>query len=308
MNTGGAFVANLPELDVAQLQSWVGRSEETHDLIAARRAAQMAGSIGLSPPPASGNALPLPWHWVFFTPVPQPGATGADGHPARGGFLPPVPLPRRMWAGGRIVQHQPLRIDAPARRVSTVAKVEAKTGRAGALLFVTVEHALFSASGDLALEERQDIVYREPATANTTERPAATDRDLPTTAAQWEEAIIPDAVLLFRYSALTFNGHRIHYDQPYATGEEGYPGLVVHGPLIATLLLQRADDALGGVELREFSFRARRPLFADNTAYLCGAREGDMLTLWALTPKRELAMRIDARLADTPSASNKGED
>jgi 3-methylfumaryl-CoA hydratase len=257
----------------------------------------MAGSIGCSPAPVGGDALPLPWHWLFFTPVPQPGATGPDGHPTRGGFLPPVPLPRRMWAGGRVVQHQPLRIDAPARRVSTVAKVEAKSGRGGSLLFVTVEHALFSPGGDLALEERQDIVYREPAPAGAAERPAAPDRDMPTLAPQWEYAITPDAVLLFRYSALTFNAHRIHYDQTYARGEEGYPGLVVHGPLIASLLLQRANEALGDIAISEFSFRARRPLFADNTAYLCGAREGDTLTLWALTPERELAMRLDARLA-----------
>jgi 3-methylfumaryl-CoA hydratase len=288
-----------PGLD--HLQSWVGSSEEANDVIDPRRVAQMAATLGCAQELASGDSLPMPWHWLFFTPIPQAQGTGRDGHPSRGGFLPPVPLPRRMWAGSSVVQHRPLQIGQPARRISTVASVEAKQGRDGGLLFVTVDHALYTGDSELAVEEQQHIVYREPAPAAAAVGRAAADRDMPELAAQWESPLTPDPILLFRYSALTFNAHRIHYDLDYAMAQEGYPGLVVHGPLIASLLLQLAHDQLGGIVLREFSFRARRPLFANATACLCGARDGDMLTLWALTPERELAMRLDAIIASDGS-------
>lgn len=286
----------MTELDLGHLRSWVGRSESAHDLIAARRVAQMAGSCGFAQVPAAGDSLPMPWHWLLFTPVPQADTTGPDGHAARGGFLPPVPLPRRMWAGSDITCHGPLRIGATVRRESRVGSVEAKRGKAGDLVFVTVEHTLYGEDDQRAVDEKQHIVYREPASVAASQTPAAVDRDMPAMAHQWEATVVPDAVMLFRYSALTLNSHRIHYDRSYAINEEGYPGLVVHGPLIASLLLKLAYDKLGYVDVAEFSFRARRPLFDGSPFLLRGAREGDQLTLWALTPEKELAMRLTARL------------
>jgi 3-methylfumaryl-CoA hydratase len=286
----------MTELDLGYLRSWVGRSESAEDIVDARRVAQMAGSLGLSQAPAVGDSLPMPWHWLFFTPITHATTTGSDGHPARGGFLPPVPLPRRMWAGSEVVCHGPLRIGDRTRRESRIASVEAKRGKGGNLLFVTVEHALYAGGDDPVIEEQQSIVYREPATVVASDRPAAVDHDMPIMSPQWETTVVPDPVMLFRYSALTFNAHRIHYDREYAVNEEGYAGLVVQGPLIASLLLKFAYDNLGLIDVREFSFRARRPLFDSSPMVLCGAREDDLVTLWALTPERELAMRLTARL------------
>lgn len=285
-------------LDLEHLRSWIGHSDCVDDIIDARRVAQMAGSLGFSPTPALGDPLPMPWHWLFFTPIGYVETTGSDGHPVRGGFLPPVPLPRRMWASSKVLCHGPLRIGDPARRESKVQNVEEKRTRGESLLFVTVEHSLFTSSGDLLIEEQQHLVYREPPPAAASVKPDSVDPDMPDTLPQWETTVAADPVMLFRYSALTFNAHRIHYDRNYAVNEEGYPGLVVHGPLIASLLLKLAYDNLGFVSLRELSFRARRPVFDRSPMLLRGAREGDLLTLWALTPEGRLAMFLNARLFD----------
>jgi 3-methylfumaryl-CoA hydratase len=256
----------------------------------------MAGALGLDRAPGPADALPMPWHWLFFTPIPHALVTGEDGHPARGGFLPPVPLPRRMWAGSRVTCHQPLRVGELAQRTSRIKSVVTKSGRSGQLVFVTVEHQINSETQELLIVESQDLVYREPASTVATASSPQESYQSPITA-QWSESVSPNPVLLFRYSALTFNGHRIHYDRDYAIREEGYPGLVVQGPLTASLLLDMMYRQLGAVTVKAFSFRGVRPLFDTDNFRLEGAIDQDTVNVWALTPDRQLAMSLEAELA-----------
>jgi 3-methylfumaryl-CoA hydratase len=281
-------------LDRSVLQDWVGRSEVLRDSVAAAPPTALAATLdhpagGF----ASGAELPAPWHWLYFLPSARQSGLGADGHPLRGGFLPPVSLPRRMWAGSRMCFSRPLRVGAEIARTSRIADVRAKEGRSGALVFVQVEHRIEDAEG-LLLEETQDIVYRDaarPGEAAPAPQPAPAD-------ALWQHEIHPDPVLLFRFSALTFNSHRIHYDLPYATGVEHYPALVVHGPLIATLLLDALHQELPGRGLQGFSFRAVRPLFEGRPFRVCGRIEADGRTvrLWAQDADGWLAMDASAEL------------
>ena len=228
------------------------------------RSNALRAALGESAPLAAGDPLPLLHHWLYFWDVRPPEGLGGDGHPARGGFLPPVPLPRRMWAGGRLRFLQPLLLGERVTRASTIRKVETKSGRSGNLVFVTVEHQLSGAQGP-AVVEQQDIVYREPA-AGSTAAPAGAP---PSPSAPWRRDVFPDPVLLFRYSALTMNGHRIHYDRPYAMHEEAYPGLVVHGPLQATLLADLATRHLKA-PISTFEFRGMSPAFEGIMLHVCG--------------------------------------
>ena len=286
----------MTAIDLETLQQWQGRVETDQHLIDTRTVARMAGALGLDGAPGPGDALPMPWHWLFFTPVPHALETGEDGHPARGGFLPPVPLPRRMWAGSRVTCHQPLRVGELAQRSSRIDKVTAKSGRSGQLVFVTVEQQIYSEIQELLIEESQDLVYREPASIVATENRPPEPYQSPIIA-QWSESVTPDPVLLFRYSALTFNGHRIHYDRDYAVNKEGYPGLVVQGPLTASLLLNMMYRQLGAVTVKTFSFRGAKPLFDTGSFLLEGAINQQSVKLWALTPDRQLAMSLDIELA-----------
>jgi itaconyl-CoA hydratase/mesaconyl-C4 CoA hydratase len=232
---------------------WIGRSEEVHDQLSLNLVRRLAATLG-QPAPLAGEPLPPLWHWAFFQePAPSAGL-GADGHPARGSFLPPAEGRNRMWAGGRIEFLAPLRVGGEASRRSTITHIEEKAGRTGALLFVTVCHD-HRQDGRLTVREEQDIVYREPG-------PPKLKGDGRLPAADWSEVVEPTPTLLFRYSAVTFNGHRIHYDWPYATGTEGYPGLVVHGPLIATLAVAAFCRAQPQARLRRFAYRGLRPLIA----------------------------------------------
>lgn len=255
------------------LQNWVGRSETSHDHISHNLVKRLAATLN-EPTPAPGDALPLLWHWAFFQePVGEPGL-GADGHPARGGFLPPADNRNRMWAGGRLTFNQPLRVDAQVTRRSTILDVQEKHGRTGWLLFVTVQHE-YVQDGQCALVEEQDIVYREP----TPPKLSGTD---PLPQGEWQQAVQPTPTLLFRYSAVTFNGHRIHYDWPYVTETEGYPGLVVHGPLIATLNLRAFVQAHPHAQVRRFSFRGVRPLICPDAFEVGGRLLGDgTAQVWA---------------------------
>ena len=212
-----------------------------------------------------------------------------DGHARRGGFLPPVPLPRRMWAGGRFEFHQPLHIGERISRVSRVADVTHKQGRTGELVFVLVRHEISGAEGPAVVEE-QDLVYRDHS-GSALAPPAAPSSH------GWERILRADDVLLFRYSALTFNGHRIHYDRRHATETEGYPGLVVHGPLIATLLVDLLRRNLPVKNISRFSFRAVRPLFDTAPFSICGQPEGDRVRLWAKNESGGLVMDASAVLA-----------
>ncbi|MDY7580255.1 FAS1-like dehydratase domain-containing protein [Pseudomonas sp. CCI3.1] len=235
------------------LSAWVGRTEEIHDHLSLNLVTRIAATLGEQAPRA-GEPLPELWQWCFFQPAVEGSGLGGDGHPARGGFLPPADNRNRMWAGGRIEFHTPLKVGAQATRVSTIIDVLQKHGKTGALLFVTVQHDYLQ-DGQLAIREEQDIVYREP-----TPPKLASGEPLPEGA--WQESVTPTPTLLFRYSAVTFNGHRIHYDWPYATETEGYPGLVVHGPLMATLSLRAFCRANPAARLRRFTYRGVRPLIA----------------------------------------------
>ncbi|MEQ1519356.1 MAG: MaoC family dehydratase N-terminal domain-containing protein, partial [Usitatibacteraceae bacterium] len=218
------------------LAEWIGRAEVAADVVTATPFAAMSAMLDLtSDRPLAGTPLPPLWHWLYFLPLARQSEIGPDGHPKRGGFLPPVPLPRRMWAGSQFEFTQSLHIGDAIERSSTIVDVTEKTGRTGPLVFVKVKHEIRrNHEASVALTEYHDIVYREAPRADD---PVLVPQPAPLNSA-WRREWAPDDVLLFRYSALTFNGHRIHYDRRYVTDVEGYPGLIVHGPLIATLLLE----------------------------------------------------------------------
>ncbi|SAK99379.1 acyl-CoA dehydrogenase [Caballeronia fortuita] len=254
------------------------RIQTATDIVARSHAAALGATLDCAISLNDGDVLPPLWHWVFFRPLAAQSSIAEDGHPRKGDFLPDLGLPRRMWAGGRLRFEAPVIVGKAIARESRILDVTEKHGRTGRLGFVTVAHRI-SCEGALAVGEEHDIVYREPAVRGA---PLPSPVAAPVDAA-WQRTIVPDEVLLFRYSALTFNGHRIHYDKPYVTEVEGYPGLVVHGPLIATLLLdlvrrQRPDGRIG-----DFAFKAMRPCFAGNALHLCGlpSADGKTVELWS---------------------------
>jgi 3-methylfumaryl-CoA hydratase len=252
---------------------WIGRQELVSDVLEVSRSNALRATLGNKSALANGDELPPLFHWLYFWNVQPPVGLGADGHPAKGGFLPPIPLPRRMWAGGRVTFCQPLRLGETVTKTSTILKIETKIGKSGTLVFVTVKHELESGNG-IALVEEQDLVYRAPSSGMAD---LATGNVVPTPA--WQSEITPDPVLLFRYSALTMNGHRIHYDRPYAMEEESYPALVVHGPLQATLLADLASRNLRS-PMTSFSFRGQSPAFEGATLHICGEFIGEGASLW----------------------------
>jgi len=275
------------------LRAWIGRSERRTDILVPWPLAALAATLGDEAPPVMGDAVPPGGHWLYFLDATPLTRLGPDGHPLRGGFLPPVQLPRRMWAGGRLTFLAPLRVGDTAERLSEVADVRVKQGRTGELVFVQVRHTIGTARGGTALVEEHDIVYRdhdEPGAPAPTPEPAPTD-------AAWTRTVHPSPVMLFRYSALTFNGHRIHYDRPYAAEEEGYPGLLVHGPLMATLLLDLVRRARPDAAIVGFWYRAMAPVFDTAPFTLNGHPDGDRVDLWVTGPAGELAMRAEATLA-----------
>ncbi|TAM87549.1 MAG: itaconyl-CoA hydratase [Candidimonas sp.] len=252
---------------------WIGHTESCADNMDAGHAERVALAVDRAAPEA-GDALPPLWHWAFFVTAQPYARLGADGHPQRGEFLPPAENRNRMWAGGRVEFRRPLTIGTPARRVSTIAKVVEKTGRTGKLLFVTVRHD-YTQAGAACIREEQDIVYREPS-------PPKLGGGEPAPASQWSETVTPSSVMLFRYSAVTFNGHRIHYDYPYAHDTEGYPNLVVHGPLIATLMIGAFTRAHPGKTIHKIAYRGLRPLIAPTPFQVAGTIESPGAALaWA---------------------------
>jgi 3-methylfumaryl-CoA hydratase len=256
-------------MDIAYLEQWTGRTEEVRDQVTLTPMAALGATLDRDePPPATGDELPPLWHWLYFLPVHRQSMVGPDGHPKRGGFLPPVDLPRRMWAGGQLEFLRPLKAGDAVSRRSSIESVTHKQGRTGDLVFVKVKHEIGNAQG-LAIVEHQDIVYRDdPKASDTPASPQAAPAG-----SEWAREIHPDPVLLFRYSALTLNGHRIHYDRPYATGAEGYEGLVVHGPLLATLLMDSLRSELPNAHVNCFSFRAIKPVVDTAPFYVCGKRD-----------------------------------
>jgi len=259
-------------MDIDHLRTWIGRTEEASDLITPRLVASYAATFAPHLAPCPAGEAPLALHWCLAPPIAPMAALGQDGHPARGGFLPPVPLPRRMWAGGSIETLAPLREGDLVTRHSRIGDIAAKEGRSGTLCFVAVEHELSTPRG-VALRERHDIVYRE-ASALAPAAPASTPAFAEPQPADLAWEVEAGPVLLFRYSALTFNGHRIHYDMPYAIGEEGYAGLVVHGPIQATLMLNIAATLSGSATLK-LDYRGLKPLIAGGTVKVKARRQDD---------------------------------
>jgi 3-methylfumaryl-CoA hydratase len=282
---------------LAHLQSWVGKSEILSDDITAAPVRGLSATLDRDDPaPLPGTALPPLWHWLYFLPQHRQSELGPDGHAKRGGFMPPVPLPRRMWAGGRLqwFQDNLVVVGDAVQRISRIESVTHKAGRTGDLLFVLVKHEVHNAKG-LALTEEHDIVYRAAAQPDDpVPQPVAAEKG-----AAWQREIVPDDVLLFRYSALTFNGHRIHYDRKYVTEVEGYPGLIVHGPLIATLLVDLVRRHAPGAFIESFNFKAVRSTFDLHAFRINGqpSADGKTVTLWAEDHEGWLTMQATAGLA-----------
>jgi 3-methylfumaryl-CoA hydratase len=271
---------------------WIGHSETMAEVMDAARARALQATLGdPARPLADGDALPPLWQWIYFWHAVPAAELDADGHPARGGFMPPVDLPQRVWAGCRMTLHRPLRLGRAASRRATVTDVQAKHARSGPVVIVTLRQVYGDGDGDCIAED-VDIAYR----------PTARDDEPPPGApapgdAHWQWRLTPDAALLFRYSALTFNAHRIHYDRDYAVGVARYPGLLVHGPLLATLmaeLVRRERPAMG---LRTFSCRARRPCMVDAPLTVAGRLQGAGAALWVGDQAGALAMSGEAVLA-----------
>ena len=280
------------------LARWIGKTDTVEDTANATPYAALSATLDRpTERPPVGTPLPPLWHWLYFLPLYRQSEVGPDGHAKRGGFLPPVPLPRRMWAGSQFEFKAPPRVGDHIRRVSTIADVTEKSGRTGPLVFVQVRHEITANEQPMpSIIEFHDIVYRE---APKPEDVAPLPKRAPETNA-WQRHWVPDDVLLFRYSALTFNGHRIHYDRKYVSEVEGYPGLVVHGPLIATLLLDLLRWQLPDATVARYQFRAVRPLFDIHPFDVCGepADDGKSVRLWAKDHEGWLAMEATAEIAN----------
>ena len=286
----------MQQTATASLADWIGRSETVRDTIGATPAIALNATLD-HPAIEAIPGMPLPplWHWLYFLPAHRQSEIGPDGHAKRGGFLPPVPLPRRMWAGSQFEFRTPLRIGDRVSRTSTIADVSEKSGRSGQLVFVKVRHEVrCNDAADPALVEFHDIVYREAKKPSDVEPPP---QQAPAGAA-WQREIVPDDVLLFRYSALTFNGHRIHYDRRYVTEVEGYPGLIVHGPLIATLLMDLLRRNAPDAHVATFRFKAVRPTFDLHPFRVNGtpSADGKSIRLWAEDHEGWLTMDATATL------------
>ena len=295
--TTSTDIRSVDAATLAHLQSWSGKTETLVDDITAAPVRGLSATLDRDDAaPVLGTPVPPLWHWMYFLPQHRQSEIGPDGHAKRGGFLPPVSLPRRMWAGGRLqwLQENLLVVGDSVRRVSRIESVTHKAGRTGDLLFVLVKHEVHNAKG-LALSEEHDIVYRAAAQpGDPVPPPVAAEKG-----AAWQREITPDDVMLFRYSALTFNGHRIHYDRKYVTEVEGYPGLIVHGPLIATLLVDLVRRQLAGGFIKRFEFKAVRPIFDLHPFRLNGqpSADGKSVKLWAEDHEGWLAMQATAGLA-----------
>lgn len=298
LHASGSMITSLfvmpVDFDIAKLREWIGKTERVTDTVTPTPVAALAATLDLDvAPPQPGDAVPALWHWLYFLDIHRQSELAPDGHARLGDFLPPVPLPRRMWAGGRLAFARPLRVGETYTRTSQILDVQHKEGRSGSLIFVVIRHEIANRDG-VALTEEQDLVYRgnpQPGESAATQRPAPAG-------AIWQREVQADDVLLFRYSALTFNGHRIHYDRRFATETEGYPGLVVHGPLIATLLLDLLRREMPQARVARFEFRSVGPLFdtAPFTLHGKARSDGKAVELWATDGSSSLAMAATAQI------------
>ncbi len=275
-------------MNTTSFVDWIGRKDVREDVADPGPVAGLAALLDHATPPWDEAVLPPLAHWLYFAERARQSELGEDGHPLRGGFLPPITLPRRMWAGSTIAYHRPIAVGTAMRRCSHIEEISEKAGRSGQLIFVRLRHDIETEEG-LALREWQDIVYREAQGASTPRAESANSLHC-----EVRRQMTADTRLLFRYSALTFNAHRIHYDRDYCRKVEAYPGLVVHGPLLATLLLDHAMRIDRNIHPREFSFRAQLPVFDTSSFTLCLAHEGDQVGLWI--ENAEGATTMTARL------------
>ncbi len=277
-------------MDVSQYQPWVGRSEVCTDIAAPEHYRAWLSTLDYKDLTVKDGApMPPLAHLIFNKAIVQVSEVGRDGHPKRGDFLPPVALPRRMWAGSKFEFRAPLRVGDKLAKRSEVVSVQAKTGSTGQLVFLVLRHTTTSQSGGEVMEE-QTVVYRDdpkPAAAGEAPKPASAGAPsnsarapAPMPAADFSRGVTPNEVMLFRYSAITFNGHRIHYDAPYAKEVEGYPGLVVHGPLLATLMVDLVARELPSEKVESFEFTARQAVTLPASITVNGKREGRAVSLW----------------------------
>jgi 3-methylfumaryl-CoA hydratase len=281
-------MTDKPDLD--HLRQWIGRTNEACDTVAAQLVKGLRATLFMEiGAPKPGDTAPWTVHWCLAQPVYPMSELGPDGHPARGGFLPPVPLPRRMWAGGELEFLEPLRVGDEVTRTSRISDVTMKTGSTGVLCFVSVEHLITTPRG-IAIRERQDIVYRDISTTT----PSTPAKPPVAPSAQHRESHMADSVLLFRYSALTFNGHRIHYDRDYVTKVEGYPGLIFHGPMQAAFLVEFAAKLHDGAAPKKFSYRGVQPLFEGSEFSINANDTNAGLEMWAANSAGQPTMKATA--------------
>lgn len=260
--------------DETSLKNWLGKTQEHVSVIDTKQAELLAATLD-QPAPKEGDPLPGCWHWAWFNDVVKADGLGRDGHPKRGGFLPPIALPRRMWAGGSFEINKPLYVGSTVTKKSTIDEIKQRNGKSGKLCIVTIAHDYYQADA-LIIKEKQNLVFREDPSPNAPKQMLLT----PPSNAILSRTIMPDPVLMFRYSALTFNGHRIHYDVDYARNVEGYPDLVFHAPLTATLLFELACE-IGTKPIKKFEYRATSPLFCNEPFSICGKNEKDKIITWA---------------------------
>ena len=281
----------MTKIDINTLEQWIGKTETVEDVITLAPAKAIAALLDHEEQPKAGDELPLLWTWLYFLPTPRQSLVGADGHPQKGSFLPPVPLPSRMRAGGEFAYESPLRIGDSAAQKQTIKDIKVKEGRTGTLAFVSVQHEIF-VDDTRAMVEEMNLVYRNYSVAGMPPPPAIE----PPEGSEWILEITPDPVMLFRYSALTQNSHRIHYDREYAMNEEGYAGLVVQAPLTVTLLMDLLWRSLPGARVKHIKFRATRPLFDGKPIRLEGKRQGEEVLLSAVDSAGALAMKVGVTL------------
>jgi len=280
-------------MSAVDLTDWLGNSEERHDQIVAFPANALSATLNYDVKYLDGSVLPPLWHWLYFLPIYRLDQANYDGHAALGGFLPPVKLPRRMWAGSRVSFLYDLTIGTEARKVSTIKSIQQKSGKSGDLVFVTVAHQVFQ-NDTCCIEEEHDIVYRSAPNIHAT-APVLKTTDTPP---EFSYVVKPDPILLFRYSALTFNGHRIHYDQPFCIETEGYEGLVVHGPLLATMMLDLIRQNFPDAVVKYFQFRALAPVFDTMKFEVCGCKiSSSEVEIWIKRDDGVLAMSGSANLS-----------
>lgn len=280
----------MSDIDISELTPWIGKQEVLYDTIGPVPVTGMAATMDIAT--SQGAPLPPLWHWLYFLPGVPSSELANDGHQKLGNFLPPVALERRMWAGGQLSFHSPIKIGDEVKRISTIKDITLKQGSTGPLVFVTVAHDIYKGE-TLAISEQKNIVYRDaPKNNNSSVAKMAPDD------AMWSKKVSLNSVLLFRYSALTFNGHRIHYDRDFAVNQEGYDGLVVHGPLTATLLLNLLHEQLPDAQIDNFQFRGVRPLFDHDIIHLKGRIDGQKIKLWASNNDCELAMTAEATILE----------